>query len=102
MIGSLYWTCSMCSSSSIASICVWTLSGSSGIVSIVKAIKCNIELCRSNIKGTGNELGVLCIENIMFSNAGLVGGSDCVLDGSGNVWVLNELIIVFETSWSIA
>ena len=106
MIRSSYWACRVCISSSIVSICIWTSSGSSGIVGAVKVVESDVEWLICDAEAARRKVGasvyVFWIENIVFSNAGLVEGSDHMLDGSGNIWVLNESIIVFETSWSIA
>jgi len=82
------------------------LSWSFGVVQAVKSIESDVEALENDGEAAGSEADtsgyVLWVENVDFGATGLVRGSDRAMDGSWNVWVLKESIIVAEMLRSIA
>ena len=61
-VGSSHFTRKTHSLSSTMSVCVRSLSESFGIILAVEAVENDVESRGNDVKGTGNKLGVFCIE----------------------------------------
>jgi hypothetical protein len=77
-----------------------------GVAQVGKSIGSDVESLENDGEAAGSKAetseSVLRVENVDFGATGLERGSDRAVDGSWDVWVLKESIIVAEMLRSIA